>query len=225
MIGAICTRDILRHPMVTVRCFGWRTLLRVLLNGKGKTFLALLSDNGTICPADPEATAILRRCVDLELRAENIYLTLAEATADEPTVSMFFATLAEQEQDHAELLRLCVAASDRAGWKMEILLAWRDSVVELDKEMSEAEKSVSALDTLDDALRLTIQLELSEVNRIFLAAMSASNSDFIKKLRPFQDAVETHINYITDEIMRLAPHLAFDREALEEEAQEPVLTP
>ena len=225
MIGAICTRDVLRHPMVTVQCFGWRTLLRVLLNGKGKTFLALLSDTGEICPADPEATAILRRCVDLELRAESIYLTLAEATADEPTVSLFFATLAEQEQDHAELLRLCVAASDRAGWKMEILLAWRDSVLELDKEMSEAEKSVSALDTLDDALRLTIQLELSEVNRIFLAAMTASNSDFIKKLRPFQTAVEMHINYITEQITKLAPHLAFNRDALEQEAQEPVLSP
>ena len=38
-----------------------------------------------------------------------------------------------------------------------------------------------------------LKIETSEVNRVFLAAMSASNSAFVKKLRPFQTAVETHV--------------------------------
>jgi hypothetical protein len=210
MIGAIRTRDIVSHPLVTIRCFGWRTLLRVLLARNNQTFLSLLGENGVLCPADPEAAAILNQCVNLELRAENVYLTLAKATAAEPAVSLFFATLAEQEQDHAELLRLCAAASKESGWRLGVLLAWRDDVIRLEQEMSDAENILPTIDNLDDAMRLVIEIELSEVNRVFLAAMEASNSAFVKKLRPFQDAIETHINYITAQLAVLAPHLAFE---------------
>ena len=218
MIGAIRTRDIVSHPLVTVRCFGWRTLLRVLLAGNNQTFLSLLGENGVLCPTDPEAAAILKQCIDLELRAENIYLTLAEATAAEPAVSLFFANLAEQEQDHAQLLRLCAAASKDSGWRLGVLLAWRDDVIRLEQEMSDAENLLPTIDNLDDAMRLVIAIELSEVNRVFLAAMTASNSAFVKKLRPFGNAVETHINYITAQIAVLTPHLAFEREETEEPA-------
>lgn len=215
MIGAICTGDIVHHPLVTIRCFGWKTLFRALLTGKGKTFLSLLADEGTFCPNNAEAAAILKQCIDLELRAQSIYLTLMESMADKPAVSLFFATLAQQEQSHAELLRLCANASERAGWRIDLLLAWRDKIVQLGQEMGEAEKSAPSIDDLDDALRLVIQLELSEVNRIFMGAMTASNSTFVKKLRPFQTAVETHINYITSQIAELAPHLPFVREETE----------
>ena len=216
MIGAIRTWDIVSHPVVTVRCFGWRTLLRVLLAGNRQTFLSLLGDSGVLCPADPEAAGILKQCIDLELRAENIYLTLAEATAAEPALTLFFTTLAEQEQDHADLLRLCAAASNKSGWRLGVLLAWRDDVIRLEQEMSEAEDVLSTISDLDDLMRLVIQIELSEVNRVFLAAMAASNSDFVKKLRPFQSAVETHISYIATQLAMLAPHLSFSSEEAEE---------
>jgi rubrerythrin len=215
MIGAICTWDIVSHPLVTVQCFGWRTLLRVLTANKQQTFLSLLGDSGVLCPTDPEAAAILNQCIGLELRAEALYLTLAEATAEEPTLSLFFATLAQQEQDHAELLRLCAAASARSDWWRSVLLAQRDDVIRLDQEMRDVEESMSAIDDVDAALRLVIQIESSEINRVFLAAMAASNSAFVKKLRPFQKAVETHLNYIRSQLSTLAPHLAFERETPE----------
>ncbi|MFZ1934802.1 MAG: hypothetical protein WCB27_22885 [Thermoguttaceae bacterium] len=213
MIGAIRTWDIVFHPLVTVRCFGWKTLFRAVLAGNNRTFLSLLSESGVLCPADPEAAAILKQCVDLELRAENIYLTLAESTLDEPVLSLFFATLAQQEQHHAELLRLCAVASLYGGWRISDLLVWRDDVARLDQEMREAETLLSAVKDVDDALRLVIQIESSEVNRIFLATMAASNSVFVQKLRPFQDAVEKHFNYIASQLAVLAPHLSFKREA------------
>ena len=77
--------------------------------------------------------------------------------------------------------------------------------------MREAEALVSAVNDVDDAMRLVVQIELSEVNQIFLAAMAASNSPFVKKLRPFQKAVETHISYIATQLPKLRPTCAAKR--------------
>ena len=71
--------------------------------------------------------------------------------------------------------------------------------------MRAAENSLSTIDNAEDALRLVIQIESSEVNDVFPEAMAASNSAFVKKLRPFQEAVETHLSYITSQLAVLAP--------------------
>ena len=42
MIGAICTNDILFHPFVTIRAFGWRVFFRAVFEGQVDTFLCLL---------------------------------------------------------------------------------------------------------------------------------------------------------------------------------------
>ena len=46
MIGAICTNDILFHPFVTIRAFGWRVFFRAVFEGQGGTFLSLLQREG-----------------------------------------------------------------------------------------------------------------------------------------------------------------------------------
>jgi hypothetical protein len=61
-----------------------------------------------------------------------------------------------------------------------------------------------------DAMRLVARIELSEVNQVFLAAMAASNSSFVKKLQPFRRAVEKHIKYIAAKLPELAPDLCCD---------------
>jgi hypothetical protein len=214
MIGAIRTRDIVSHPWVTVQCFGWRTFLRALLAEPNRTFLSLLSEDDVFSPIDAEATAILKQCIDLEMRAEKIYLALEEATVEEPRLALFFATLAEQEQEHAELLHVCLAASNRSGWRRGVLLAWRDVLDSLDQGMREAETLLYAVTDVDDAMQLVVQVELSEVNHVFLAAMAASNSPFVKKLQPFQTAVETHIGYIAAQLAELTPHLSLGSDGM-----------
>jgi rubrerythrin len=216
MIGAIRTWDVVSHPLVTAQCFGWTTLIRVMLAGRKQTFLSLLSNNALMLPADAEATAILKQCIDLELRAEDIYVTLAGATIEEPALTLFFTTLAQQEQSHADLLRLCAVASKQDEPWLKVLRSWRDEVIRLDGEMRKAEALVSSVGDVDDAMRLVVQVESSEVNRIFLAAMSASGSPFVKRLRPFQKAVETHIRYIASELPKLAPDLCCEADDEEE---------
>ena len=46
MIGAICTNDILFHPFVTIRAFGWRVFFRAVFEHQGNNFLALLQRDG-----------------------------------------------------------------------------------------------------------------------------------------------------------------------------------
>jgi hypothetical protein len=207
MIGAIRAWDILLHPVVTVRCFGWKTLFRVLGASHNQTFLSLLTDDAIFGSADSEEAAIVKKCVSLEMRAKELYLSLAERTADAPLLTQFFTTLAQQEQDHADLLQLCEAVSDGRGWKLRDLPAWRNNLVRLDQEMTDAEMLASSATDVNNMMRLVVQIESSEVNHAFLTVIGASNSAFVKRLRPFQCAVEMHLSYIATQIAALAPDL------------------
>jgi rubrerythrin len=207
MIGAIRTWDVLRHPIVTIRCFGWKTYLRALMAGPKQTFLSLLNDYSFFGSADSQAADIVKQCIDLELRANRLYLALAEATADSRPLAEFFAELAEQEQEHADLLQLCLAASNHVGWRHKDLPIWRNSIARLSQEMCEIEAIAPAIHDPEVAMRLVIELESSEVNQVFLGLIAASNSEFVKKLRPFQYAVEMHLSHIAARVSELAPHL------------------
>jgi hypothetical protein len=207
MIGAIRTWDVLRHPFVTIRCFGLRTFLRALLAGPKQTFLSLLSEYAYFGSADSQATDIVKQCIDLELRARQLYLTLADATAESRSLSEFFAELAEQEQEHADLLQLCMAASNHVGWRHKDLPLWRNSLVRLNREMCEIEAIAAGIRDPESAMGLVVQFESSEVNQVFLELIAASNSEFVKKLRPFQYAVEMHLSHIAARMSELAPQL------------------
>ena len=56
MIGAICKLDILAHPVVTVRCFGWRVFFRALVAGQSQMFLSLLAESNALFPPSFYAT-------------------------------------------------------------------------------------------------------------------------------------------------------------------------
>ncbi len=207
MVGVISARDVLFHPFTTIRCFGWRTFYRALRADSERTFLSLLGETYFFQSADSEAVSIVRRCIDLELQAKRIYKTLAEITARTPAVTEFFAVLAQQEQEHADLLKLCLTASRRSGWKLVRFNPWRDYLPRLEQQMREAEYAASAVEGVDGALRLVVQIESSEINLVFRGVIDASDSAFTKRLGPFRSAIETHIDYIVTQISRLAPNL------------------
>ena len=73
--------------------------------------------------------------------------------------------------------------------------------------MDAAEAAVYQVGSVEDALRLAIQIESSEVNEVFYAALAATDSAFVKKLRPFQEAMEVHMTYIAERIPELSPPL------------------
>ncbi len=75
MIGVIRGRDILAHPLVTIRCFGWRTFFQALFAGQGRTFLSLLQQARHAEESASKLSALVDQCIDLELRAKRVYTT------------------------------------------------------------------------------------------------------------------------------------------------------
>ena len=88
MVGTICKRDILAHPIATVRCFGWMVFFRALTAGPRQTFLSILIDLNAL-----HSRAFVEQCVSLELRAMRIYELLAQRFHDKEPVRTFFKNL------------------------------------------------------------------------------------------------------------------------------------
>jgi hypothetical protein len=204
MVGVIGHWDVLAHPVATIRCFGWPIFFQALFAGQGKTFLSLVFEGHVPTTKVP---SLLERCISLELRAERAYIALSRALEDQEPVSVFFAALAQQERDHADLLRLCKIAADRGRWRANLFNPWQDYLPRLEQQMDEAEAALTSIDSVEEALRLVIQIESSEVNQVFYAALAATDAAFVKKLQPFRKAMEWHMRYITDRITELAPQL------------------
>ena len=208
MIGVIQTRDIIAHPLLTAHCFGWSFFFRALIASRRKTFLSLLAESDA--PRSPTVAVpeLLGRCIDLESRARRIYELLAARFSDRVPVRRFFETLAQQEQEHFELLALCRQLASREGWLEEHFAPWRDAVPLLERQMDGLEESLDEIDQLADALRLVIRIEGSEINHVFRSAVSATDSEFVRNLQAFRTAEAKHIAYACGQIPKFEPDLA-----------------
>jgi rubrerythrin len=207
MVGVITGWDILAHPISTIQCFGWRVFFRAIAPWHNKPFLSLLQDAGLFGAAASQVPTILERCIALELRAKRIYKALAKAFSDHGLVRLFFDGLAVQEQHHADLLEVCRSAALRSGWKPNLFNPWQDYLPRLEKQMDAAEAAIYEIDSVDAALQLVLQIESSEVNEVFHAALAATDTAFVKRLKPFRKAMEAHMSYIVDRIPELSPQL------------------
>lgn len=214
MVGAIRKRDILAHPFVTVRCFGWYVFLRAVIAGRRETFLSIVARIEIFQPPPPRVLRTIERCVALELRAKNAYEVLARRFSQHAAAGEFFGNLAVQEQEHADLLQLCRAAARHDQWTEEYLDSWQDAMPGLERRMEEAERSLDTQCTLADALRFVIAVESSEINQAYQGVVSATRAEFVMKLRAFQEATSTHLAYISRGIETLDPTLRSDCEEL-----------
>jgi hypothetical protein len=207
MAGVISRWDLLAHPIATIRCFGWGIFFRAVAPWQDRPFLTQLWEAGFFSVLPSSVPRILDRCIDLELRAKRIYRAFAKAFSDEPLVGAFFAALADQEQYHADLLELVQVVATRCGWKANLFNPWQDYLPRLEQQMNAAETGVYAIDSVDAALRLVIEIESSEVNQVFYAALAATDAAFVKRLKPFREAMEAHMAYIVERIPELSPRL------------------
>ena len=199
MVGVICRRNILAHPLITIRCFGWRLFFRALIAGHSQTFLSLLADAKGLHPPTVKVPELVERCVKLELQAKRIYERLAARLLGHRLISNFFETLACQEETHAELLGLCREVAGRSVWKEECFAPCRDAIPHLERQMENIESSLESIDGVTDALRLVIQIEGSEVNQTFESVVAASASVFVRKLLAFQN-VAARVQWIGSQL-------------------------
>jgi hypothetical protein len=154
-----------------------------------------------------QAPDIFERFIAMELRAKRIYAVLAQSFAKNKSAHQFFTVLAQQEQEHADLLKVCWDATRRGTWRAERVSLWQDLILRLEHDVQAIESSLSETCSLDDALRLVIQVESSEINDAFFALVWATDCNNVQDLRPFREAIDLHIAHICQHIPELAPHL------------------
>ena len=205
MVGTIRKRDILAHPIVSIRCFGLWVFFRALFAGKNQTFLSLLTDIKGLKPSPEKVPELVERCIKLELQAKQIYERLAGQFVDHECASNFFRSLARHEESHAQLLELCREIANRTIWRESRFTPYRDSIPRLERQMETIESSMELIEHVVDGLRLVIDIEGSEVNQVFGSVVAAGGSNFVKNLVVFQVTVEKHIDFICDEIPKLEP--------------------
>jgi hypothetical protein len=73
--------------------------------------------------------------------------------------------------------------------------------------MDPAETAAYSVDSVEAALQLVIQIESSEINEVFQAALAATDVAFVKRLKPFRAAMMSHMSYISKRLPKLAPGL------------------
>ena len=207
MVGAIRNWDILSHPIGTIHCFGWRIFLKAAFSWHAKTFLSLLQEDGFFEAAGSTVLDVFKRCIGMELQAKRIYAALARMFPETESTRQFFEVLAQQEQDHAELLEICRAAASRGGWRAEHLSSWQGLLPRLEQQMQVIENSVTSIGSSEDALRLVIRIGSSEINQLFLGIVTKADSAFIRKVKAFRDAMDFHIAYVCQRLPELAPEL------------------
>jgi hypothetical protein len=207
MVGVICKWDVLAHPLVTIRCFGFRVFMRTLIAGRNDAFLSILRQYGPLGPSGETVLETMQRCIRLELIAKKAYESLARTFGSMELVREFFETLARQEQEHAELLELCriVAGQSRRG--VGFSDSWRDRVLCLERQMREAEVKLRAVKSTADAFWLTIEIESSEINQVFEGIVAAIDSEFVREFQVFRSAGREHLSYVAETITALEPSL------------------
>jgi hypothetical protein len=208
MEGTICKREILAHPIVTIRSFGWKVFLRALLAGPDETFLSLLMETGTLRSGSGGLPDLIRRGIGCELRAMRIYQALAQQFPQPEAVRELFATLTRHEQGHADLLEICRGEAARTGGAVKADDSWEGALPRVEHRLNEIEASLDRVDSLDHALRIVVQIESSEINRVFSGIVATTDSDFVRALEVFRMAGQTHLAYIRQRLPELEPSLA-----------------
>jgi hypothetical protein len=207
MVGVICKWEIVRHPLVTIECFGWLVFVRAVFAGRDQTFLSLLGQAGTFGAPETPLTECINRCIDLERRAMRIYRSLATRYEGRREMREFFDHLAAQEATHAELLTLCRVAAGRGRRHDQAVDHWLCVVPETERRLAAAEEMVERHAAADEALRLVLQMESSQINGLFANVVRLSASRLARRFHAFQTAVYEHLAYIRQQIPTLEPAL------------------
>jgi hypothetical protein len=212
MQGVITRFDILAHPILTIRCFGCRLFFRALFAKRDETFLLVLSGAGLLGSSphklsEAEIFPYFERVIQLELRAKRVYATLAETVASSPSAKHFFEVLASQEQEHADMMAVCRAATFRGDCSLNSVDCTSRNLSQLEQIMTEAEELASSISSLEEALRLVVRIEWSEINQVYRDVFSSSNSRFVHELLQCEGEIDSHIDFIVQTISEFAPQV------------------
>lgn len=198
----------LQHPAHALRTYGAGVFIAALLKQK-TSLLQLLAEHFTAhgYPMPGELGRAYRLAALLELRMARFYAALAQRFASAPEAAALFQELSEEEEEHGRLMQLC-RYTVMLGTTIHFVPRLQDAEVRaLLRRLRHLRTELHAL-SLEQALRLTEELERSEINAIFDRLL---NQALGEATEPFADALHhagDHASSVPARITRLRRQLA-----------------
>jgi len=165
---AVIDRDYcINNPGQIIKYFGLGIFLKMLFSSK-KTLLERLTEqylsSGIAMPGQLGGAYKLSALI--EFRIAKIYESMAERFKENAMVKELYDTLSEEEVEHGRIMLVClfeVVTSHKTNFIPNVL---DPEIQELLLKLRTIKKQVPTM-TIDEALEVTRELELSEVNVIF----------------------------------------------------------
>jgi hypothetical protein len=138
------------------------------------------------------AKNVYRKFVEFEERAAGIYLELASRFSKNPKLSFLWLDMATHEKQHAGLLQFCL----RDGLFVTDLPD-SNQIQKLSRFFKRLEKRAAEPKiTVEQALRLALELETSEINNIYSYLTTTLHSSMYLLRRKIATSLPTHIDQL-----------------------------
>ena len=207
MDGVVRSRDILAHPIATIRGFGWRVFFRAILPWQHEPFLSLIQKSGRFratglkCAADP---ASLHR---LGIACQRIYDALGRALDEQGPVALSLPVWRNRSSATPNCLD-CAKPRQFMAVGRQISLTPGKTICPASSNKWMRRKRPSIQSTRSTRpYKWWFRLNRRRSTRSFHAALAATDGVFVKKLKPFREAMEAHMSYIVERLPEFSPRL------------------
>ncbi len=200
---ALVDRDYcLKHPLEISRLFGVGVWFSMLLKRRTSLLEQVVDSYAARAfPMPGYLGRAYRIAALIELRVARIYARMADKFKDHAAAREFFEEL-RQEEEHSRLMTLCLYT---VKFRSSVIFIpqMRDPTIRgLLKSLRDIHRRVDAV-TLDEALRITEELEQGEVNVIFDKMLKQNPDDESHFFETQMQAVEGHSESVPRRIRML----------------------
>lgn len=203
-MGDIIGRDYcLRNPGKIIQLFGLGVFLGVVFSKKKSLLQRVMEayrDRGIPMPG--YVGNAYRIAAMIEFRVAGIYARMAERFRDQGPVRDFFMELKQEETEHGRLMLLClytIALKPRLSFVPSV----RDPKIrEITSWLRGLKRKVDSL-SLEEALRLTEEIEAGEVNTIFDNLLKQTEESESRLFRDQMRTLEGHAKTVPLRIAQL----------------------
>ena len=199
----------IKHPVKIIRTFGLSTYIAMFFTNKG--LLQYLTDDylshGTAMPGSLGNAYKLSAL--FEYRVARIYQRMAEKFKDKSEVYQLYTDLQNEELEHGRYMMVClfnVIATPSITFEPNI----SDPEIKNGlNELRKLEKQVESL-SLEEALKITVELEQGEVNIIFGKLLKQVDSSVVDFFNEQFKTIEGHSESVPRRIIELKQQLGLE---------------
>lgn len=207
MAGILSRAYCLTHPWEIGRLYGWNVVLETLVSKRSPLDRVARSLAATRGPMPRPLGMSYRIATLLELRAEQIYRRMAERFESVPLARALFEDLADEEQEHARLMTICLHTVRLGPSVKYVPSVMAGEIRRAMNEMRALQRRIPTM-TLEEALEASKALERSEINVIFGKLFDQVAEPEVLPLREAMRQAENHAATVPKRIAMLREQLS-----------------